>query len=239
MRRGLIGLSALGALPAVLGACAQTTRRASLPDVHWPSEPIDAPPSRTSARPSMRKWEPLPDARTPGLPDARVMPRSRWAQGMPVPRLMNKMLPVNRITLHHDGMSVFTSRADRDAIARLETIRQSHRNRGWGDIGYHFLIDPAGRVWEGRPLGWQGAHVAAQNEGNIGICIMGNYEQQRPTQTQIDAIERFTGALMNRYRVGTNRIYTHQELAQTACPGRNLQRELVAARRPGGGLYLA
>lgn len=149
------------------------------------------------------------------------------------------MLPVNRVTIHHDGMDTFTSRSQGDAAARLERIRLAHRAKNWGDIGYHYLIDPAGRVWEGRPLSWQGAHVGGQNPGNLGICVMGNYEDQYPNDLQLEAVERFVSSQMRQYRVPVSRVYTHQELAATACPGRNLQPRLVSIRRPGGGLAIA
>ena len=71
------------------------------------------------------------------------------------------MLPARYITIHHDGMpEAFTSTTKVSAASRLETIRKSHLRRDggrWGDIGYHFAIDPAGRLWQGRPLTWAGS----------------------------------------------------------------------------------
>jgi N-acetyl-anhydromuramyl-L-alanine amidase AmpD len=112
----------------------------------------------------------------------------------------------------------------------LERIRAAHRNRGFGDIGYHYLVDPAGRVWAGRELSWQGAHVANQNPGNLGICVMGNYEIQQPNQAQLEAVERFVAAQMGQYHIRIADVKTHQERAQTACPGRSLQPRLSSMR---------
>ena len=159
--------------------------------------------------------------------------RSTWAKGQPIPRNMNRMLPVRYITIHHDGMTPFTSTSRNSAALRLETIRKSHLRRDggrWGDIGYHFAIDPAGRLWQGRPLTWQGAHVKARNEGNIGVVVLGNYERQIVNGAQVAAIETTLRLLMRKYNVPVSRVRTHQEWAATACPGRTLQQVMVNIR---------
>jgi hypothetical protein len=153
--------------------------------------------------------------------------RASWAKGNPISRNMNRMLPVEYITVHHDGMSPFRNTSKSAAASRLETIRRSHLRRDggrWGDIGYHFAIDPSGRLWEGRPLTWQGAHVKARNEGNIGVVVLGNYEEQAVNPTQQAAVSTTLQTLMARFKVPVRRILTHQEWAATACPGRSLQK---------------
>jgi hypothetical protein len=152
---------------------------------------------------------------------------------------MNRMLPVQRLTIHHDGMPPVSLRSRGDIAARIDQIRVSHTQRGWGDIGYHFVVDPNGNIWEGRPLSWQGAHVGGQNEGNVGVLVLGNFQEQRPTGQQIGAVDNFVVDLMSRYRISVHRVHTHRELAKTECPGRNLQPHLNVARAPGGALYLA
>jgi hypothetical protein len=175
--------------------------------------------------------------RPTSLPEPRgalgAISRSIWAKGQPIPNNMNHMLPVRYITIHHDGTTPFTSTSKSSTALRLETIRKSHLRRDggrWGDIGYHFAIDPAGRLWQGRPLMWQGAHVKAQNEGNIGIVVLGNYERQGVNQAQVAAIESTVRSLMRKYNVPVSRVRTHQEWAATACPGKNLQRVMVGIR---------
>ncbi|MEO1128746.1 MAG: peptidoglycan recognition family protein [Planctomycetota bacterium] len=234
VRAGLAGLAAFG-----LFGCASSGRSeesADLPDPIWPESPVK---KRQRERAMAERTTPPPSKRY-GTPDVSapsgVIPRSSWAGGNPVPRLMDRMRPVRRITLHHDGMNVFTSTNRADAAERIENIRNAHRSQNWGDIGYHYVVDPGGRIWQGRPLTWQGAHVGGQNEHNLGICVLGNYDRQRPTSVQINAIERFVAQEMSRYRVDVSQVYTHQELAATACPGRNLQARLVQLRRYGGGL---
>ncbi len=146
---------------------------------------------------------------------------------------MNRMLPARYITIHHDGMSAFTSTSKSGSASRLETSRKSHLRRDggrWGDIGYHFAIDPAGRLWQGRTLAWQGAHVKARNEGNIGVVVLGNYEIQTVNATQIATIQSTLHALMKKYNVPVSKVRTHQEWSATACPGKTLQRAMVGIR---------
>ena len=141
------------------------------------------------------------------------------------------------ITIHHDGMaSSFTNTSKPAAKARLEKIRKEHLKRDggrWGDIGYHYAIDPAGRLWEGRSLKWQGAHVKARNAGNIGVVVLGNYEKQSLTRAQSAAIESTLKLLMKKHSVPVSRVLTHQEWAgaATACPGNSLQRLMSNLRR--------
>ena len=161
--------------------------------------------------------------------------RSTWAKGQPIPKNMNPMKLARYITIHHDGMaSSFTNTSKPAAKARLEKIRKEHLKRDggrWGDIGYHYAIDPAGRLWEGRSLKWQGAHVKARNEGNIGVVVLGNYEKQSLNRAQSAAIETTLKLLMKKHSVPVSRVRTHQEWAATACPGKSLQRLMVTLRR--------
>ncbi len=240
-RTGL-SLSAL----TLLAGCATTAgsvrrpidRQASstLPDPEWPApQKIHIAPERRG----IQVREPVARApvqpRTPALPKG-VQLRSDWAEGNPIPRRMDRMTTIRRITVHHDGMDTFTSTNSSATRARLEAIRKSHLGREFGDIGYHFAIDPGGRIWQGRELRWQGAHVGGQNGGNIGICVLGNYEKQRPTMRQLDTLEGCIAELMREHDVTLGEVRTHREMASTSCPGRYLQPRLVAMRDGAGAL---
>ena len=207
----------LGTL-AFLAGCSTAGRTDQLPGIVW-TDPAAAPRGDvTAARPRMA-------AR------GNVISRSAWAKGGCIPSNMNRMQPVQRITIHHDGMDSFTNTSQSAASARLERIRRGHLARGaWGDIGYHYAIDPAGRVWQCRELTWQGAHVKNQNPGNLGILVMGNYDRQNLNARQQQAVLAFVSGQMRQYVVPASRLHTHQELAATACPGRSLQAFMVSSR---------
>lgn len=130
-------------------------------------------------------------------------------------------------------MSPFTATDFSSCASRIELIRNGHRGKGWADIGYHFVVDRSGRVWEGRDLRYQGAHVKNQNEGNLGILCVGNFDQQTPSMAQLAALDRHLRVCMLKYKVKSKQVLSHREWAsaRTACPGRNLQSKMDGIRR--------
>jgi len=162
----------------------------------------------------------------------RAIPRTAWAKDRPIPDRLNPMNGVNRLTVHHEGWTPFWTTDTRATAERLELIRRSHLERmRAGDIGYHLIIDRAGRVWAGRPLGYQGAHVKNHNEHNIGVMLLGNFDKQRPTDDQLATLRNTLRSFAGAYRLPPSRVRSHQELNPTRCPGANLQRRMDALRR--------
>lgn len=246
-RRGVLAGGALIALASVIQGCAgRRTATGSLPNPVWPDQdavgtstsvgagtPWSVPSSAGRPRPATIGSAPMPTQ------ISGVMPRSAWVRGAP-PRMQfsKPMRGVQRITVHHDALNTQGGRGQAWSIERLNSIRRSHMGRGseWVDIGYHYIIDPDGRVWEGRPLAIEGAHVAATNDHNLGIMCMGNFDEQRPGLAQLNTLDEFVAMQMRIHRVPITRVYTHQELKQTACPGRNLQRYMLQTRSRSGTL---
>ncbi len=147
---------------------------------------------------------------------------------------INPMGSIKRITLHHEGWTPVHFTDVGHTVERLQKIQKFHiKERRWGDIGYHFIIDRAGRVWEGRSLAYQGAHVADYNEHNVGLMLLGNFDQQQPSRVQLASAQMTIINLMTRFRVSAHQVYTHQELKATHCPGKNLHPRLVAMRQSG------
>jgi len=240
-RRDLLAGGLLAGAALVLAACQSgppATDSSELPSPVYPYErdstlsvlPPPPPKATVGATPA-----PVQSSASYNLP-ANVMPRSAWTSAGVIRSLANPMNGVSRITVHHDAIPSQNVRTQRDAVTRLNQVRASHLREGWADIGYHYVIDPSGRVWEARPLGYQGAHVKDKNEHNIGVMCMGNFEMQRPTPQQTAALDAFVASLMQRHKIPASRVYTHQELGQTACPGRNLQSYMLATRSRGGRL---
>lgn len=219
-----LGLGVLGA--GALASC-QSRPTTTLPDPAWPQ-------GRSGGRsPAWTPPSPAPSAA--GL----YLPRREWTMATPKMWLTNPMGRVTRITVHHDGMSPFFQTRRADAIDRLEDIRRAHVGRGWADIGYHFAIDPQGNIWETRPINLQGAHVSDNNEQNIGVVALGNFQEQTPTPAAVGALDRFVAELMRVYRVPLRSVYTHQELGPTVCPGYHMQRHMALARSARGALARA
>ena len=109
-----------------------------------------------------------------------------------------------------------------DVKRELRGIQYQHQvTNGWSDIGYNYLIDRLGRVWEGRGWGNRGAHTLAHNTNTIGISFMGNFDVKKLNTLQRVAYFRLVRKLQKK---GANitRIKGHREMPgqATACPGR-------------------
>lgn len=136
----------------------------------------------------------------------------------------------DRITVHHTAGQINRHTLEPDVINDLDSVLASHSSRGYGDIGYHFVVDYAGRVWEGRSLAYEGAHVSDQNENNIGIMLLGNFQEQDPSCDQLDSMYKLVRVLRDHYRIKKHRIYGHRDLGHSICPGDNLYTHVVSLK---------
>jgi hypothetical protein len=137
-------------------------------------------------------------------------PRSGWDRHKPY-----------RFTQHHT-QGRRTNSLD-ESLREMRVIQDFHQNgRGWKDIGYHFLIDSAGRIFQGRPETVIGAHARGQNQGNIGISLMGNHHPPKNhtlTAAQKASIKRLGKWLMSRYGIKVGTYKGHRDYNPTDCPG--------------------
>jgi hypothetical protein len=165
-----------------------------------------------------------PESAQPGL---AVQPRSAWnAAGAVTSRLTRASGGWNRVTIHHSAKysREFGAPSSGNVAGAIKDIQTVHmRDERYGDIGYHFLIDPVGRIWQGRLLDWQGAHAGGangtNNVGNIGICVLGDFNAERPDPRALGALERLVDALCERHHIARARIFGHRQLRSTECPG--------------------
>ena len=221
-------LTGLGLL--VTGCATGSGTRPPRPGTAWPGSTSTPRRADGTAVPGSSRPAPRANRDT----DLDVIPRGRWASTGTRTGRVNPMNGVNRITLHHEGWNTVTFDDVSTTSDRLERIRRNHvNNLGWGDIGYHYIIDRAGRLWEGRPLRYQGAHVGGHNENNLGIMILGNFDNQQPTQAQLRAMIDTVRVFRRRHNVPAHRVVTHQEITPTACPGRSLQPQIARLRSAG------
>lgn len=101
------------------------------------------------------------------------------------------------------------------------TIRGWHKERGFNDIGYHFVIRLDGTIEQGRPIEQIGAHCQGYNRNSIGICYIGGLSQKRQpkdtrTLAQRQAIKQLIHELQVQFPAAT--IHGHNEFANKACP---------------------
>ena len=151
-----------------------------------------------------------------------VIRRAEWAYIDARPWRLREAASFNRITVHHGGSVIEIGESIDDVEKIIESMLHEHRNRNYGDMGYHFVVDFSGRVWEARSLAYEGAHTLGQNEGNVGIALLGNFQEQNPTREQFDAMKVLIELLRERYRIKRHRIYGHRDLARSLCPGERL-----------------
>ena len=110
----------------------------------------------------------------------------------------------------------------------VETIRKWHKQRGFSDIGYHYIIHLDGMVETGRPVSQPGAHCKDRNANSIGVCYIGGTDLQgKPkdtrTEAQKSAMLTLVRFLMKQYNLTAEQIHGHNEYANKACPSFNVR----------------
>jgi len=121
------------------------------------------------------------------------------------------------------------------------------RSRGWRDIGYNFLLDKFGRIWEGRYGGVDrpvvGAHTENYNDYGFGVSAIGNFETAKPTAALLQAegalfawklsLHGVSAAATNVAigpKVFSSSIMGHRDTKATACPGKYLYAKIPYIR---------
>ena len=157
--------------------------------------------------------------------ESRVVPASAWGS---VPAQPGRLRPhrIERITLHHGGVP---HRPGRETAEYLRSLQAwSRREKGWGDVPYHYIVDPAGVIHEGRPIGFAGdTNTDYDPSGHALVVVLGDFETEVPSEAQLAAAADAMAMIAARHGVPTDRIAGHKDHSgQTVCPGKNLVRHL-------------
>lgn len=163
-------------------------------------------------------------------PQPEIESRTDWCPAGDCPEQTSPTpTDVTHLIVHHSAGT--NSATDWAAIVRA--IWDFHVNgNGWSDIGYNYLVDPDGVVYEGRGNNILGAHFCGTNGGTMGVCVMGNFTDIPPTAEALTALERLLAwkscdidadPLGESYHASSNRtlphISGHRNGCATACPG--------------------
>lgn len=111
----------------------------------------------------------------------------------------------------------------------LREIRQWHKERGFLDVGYHFIIRRDGTVEDGRDVSAIGAHCEGKNYTSVGVCLVGGVnDKMQPeanfTPQQMESLKTLLSGLKGEYPQAS--VHGHHDFAAKACPSFDVQRWL-------------
>lgn len=134
------------------------------------------------------------------------------------------------IVVHHSA----TERGSVEAIDRSHKARLDSDGKPWLGIGYHFVIGNGNGMADGEVAStfrWKdqisGAHAGSKlyNECGVGVCLIGNFENNPPTSKQRAALDALIEQLRAKCDIAPANIVAHGDIRQTACPGKLFPRE--------------
>lgn len=164
-----------------------------------------------------------------GTPD--IQPRSVW-NAPTLPATCQTRTTVTHLIVHHSA----TSNTSANWAATVLAIWRGHIDRAFCDVGYNYLIDPNGVIYEGRvvpeALNIQAAHFCGTNSNTMGVCLMGDYTSIQPSEATLNSLVQllaWRSTNLNIDVIGTlfhpssgltlNRISGHRDGCATSCPG--------------------
>src|SRR4051794_30228588 len=200
---------------------------------------------------------------TTGSGQPAIQPRTAWGAEDCVPREPPVFGDVQAAFVHHTVSA--NDYTPEEVPSIILSICRYHRNsNGWNDIGYNFLVDKFGTLWEGRAGGVDQAVVGAQAQGynshSTGVAEIGTHTDVPATPATLDTFARLIqwklplhgaptqgtvtltsgGGSLNRYKSGTpvtfERISGHRDGDNTSCPGDALYAQLPDIRARVGNV---
>ena len=210
---------------------------------------------RAAARVGRASARPASSAQAGAPP---IIARAAWGGDGCPPRTAPSLGTVQLAFVHHTVTA--NDYAPEDSAAIVLGICRYHRNsNGWNDLGYNFLVDKYGQIFEGRAGGIDqpviGAQAQGYNSDSTGIAVLGDYTGGPPPSQALDALARLIGWKLslhgvpvtgtvtltsrggseNRYPSGTavtlQRVSGHRDGDRTSCPGDGLYAQLPALRQ--------
>jgi hypothetical protein len=199
-------------------------------------------------------------------PQPEIAPRASWEGGQCTPRAAPAYREVKLAFVHHTvNANEYTAE---QVPSMLLGICRYHRNsNGWNDIGYNFLVDKFGRLWEGRAGGVDkavvGAHTEGMNTQSFAVSNLGDYSSVPASEEAMQAMTRLirwklplhgqptsgtvtvvsNGGGGSHYAAGEEatleRVSGHRDANSTACPGQVLYDQLPDLRNRVAGAPVA
>jgi hypothetical protein len=221
---------------------------------------VPAPPRRHRAGTSVRAA--AARQAQPGTPPP-IIPRSAWGGDSVPPRSPPQYGQVQLAFVHHT-VNANDYSADQSASIVLAIAKYHRDTNGWNDIGYNFVVDQYGQVFEARAGGVEQAVVGAQAQGynsqSTGVAVLGTYSSVPFPEPAMAALAQLLGwklslhgvpcegslivssggGDLNRYPAGApvtlQRISGHRDGDATSCPGDAGYSQLPELRRRAAAL---
>jgi hypothetical protein len=125
---------------------------------------------------------------------------------------------VSRLTVHHTARNLDDPS---DGPGAIRGHQRFHiEDRGWPDLAYHYIVSTDGNAFEGRSEQYRGdTGTSYDPSGHFLVCLEGDFDQQSPTEAQIDTVCRLLAYAASKYNVTTATLGGHRDYAGTSCPG--------------------
>ncbi len=202
-------------------------------------------------------WSPVEHQklRTLSLADSpQIIPRSSWGADESIRRAAPAYAPALRLAIVHHTVNTNNYTPDQSAAIVRGIYTYHVKGNGWNDIGYNFLVDKYGQVFEGRYGGVDkpvvGAHALGFNTGSVGVAVIGTYQTTQISSAAQSALVQLLAWRLDvahvdplstvsmvsggnsKYPAGTTvtlrAISGHRDVYPTDCPGNALYARLPA-----------
>lgn len=152
-----------------------------------------------------------------------IITRKGWGAAPPKNNY-SKQTP-KRIILHHSWRPNVSQYNGSSTIRGIQRYHQI--DNGWNDVGYHYLIGPDGKIFEGRPPDAVGAHCPP-NVNWVGICVIGDYDQGMDIYTEAsqESVLKLMAWLCAGYRISHLELFGHTDFSSKSCPGISVYSEI-------------
>lgn len=147
-----------------------------------------------------------------------VICREAWGARPPAGEFVEHTIA--RLTVHHTA--VILDRTSQ-APSRARGHQRYHQEKGWPDLAYHFLVDDAGHVYEGRPWSARGDTATEYDPtGHFLVCAEGDYDRQQVAPAMLASVAGLLAWASLAFGVDPATIAGHRAYAATTCPGRSI-----------------
>ena len=214
-----------------------------------PAGPVSAPAVALPAGVVLSRS--IPDINRVGPPAPPIVSRAEWGADESIRLPERAYAPIRKLVVHHSA----SANGPSDAAEVVRSIHRYHTvTRGFSDIGYNYLIDHRGVIYEGRYArrfgeeprsgedrrGWGvvGAHAKGTNAGTCGVCLIGEFSSRLPTQAALDSLRALLAWKASRHRIDVlaSDTYVSPVGAVQTFPNLAGHRQVGATECPGSTL---